>query len=43
MPQCQAHETFVILESEVVLPLDGIQGLLGTPNQDDHSLPKLGP
>lgn len=42
MPQCQAHEAFAIPENEAVPPWDGIQGLVGTPNNDDYSLPTLG-
>ena len=40
--QCQAHEAFAIPQNEVVRPWDCIQGLLGAPNYDDHSLPWLG-
>ena len=42
MPQCQVDEAFTIPESEAVLPWDGIQGLVFSPDQDDHNMAKLG-
>ena len=42
VPQCQADEAFTIPESESVLPWDGMQGLVGSPDHDDHSLAELG-
>lgn len=42
MPQCQPDKTFTVLENEAVLPWDGMQGLMGSPDHDDHSLAELG-
>ena len=42
MPQCQADKTFTVPENEAVLPWDGMQGLMGSPDHDDHSLAELG-
>lgn len=42
IPPCQVYKAFVILENEMMIPWDCIQGLTGTPNHNDHNLPKLG-
>lgn len=41
MPQCQEDEAFTIPESEAVLPWDGMQGLIGPSDHDDHSPAEL--
>lgn len=43
VPQCQAHKAFAVPENNAMLPWDCIQGLVGTPDYDDHGLPTLGP
>ena len=42
MPQCQVDKTFTVPESEAVFPWDGMQGLVGSPDQYEHSLAELG-
>lgn len=39
MPQCQEDEAFTILESEAALPWDGMQGLMGSADQNEQPGP----